>query len=88
MDVIKDLWYGNICGVEDCSHGASSDPGAFKEYDRIRQALTTQEQREFFDAYVDAIHNAALDWQEDAFRYGVRLGFDLANEIADGARQE
>ena len=86
MDVIKNLWYGNICGVDDCNRDTPPEHTDYETYVNLRNALTTQEQQDLLDAYVDAIHQSALDWQEQAFRYGIRLGFHFAAEI--GARQE
>ena len=81
MSVIKDLWYGNICGVDDCCRYIAPDHTDFEAYEQLKKALKTEEQQQLLDAYVDAIHDAAMDWQEKAFTYGFRLGHDLALEI-------
>ncbi len=81
MSIIQDLWYGNVCGVDDCSANKSSS------YEVTARCIQTTlenmldaEQKKAFSAYVDAIHNAALDWQENAFTYGFSLGHRLALE--------
>ena len=83
MNVIKDLWYGNICGVDDCCRHMGPDHTDFEAYEQLKKVLKTEEQQHLLDAYVDAIHNAAVDWQENAFAYGFRLGHALALEICN-----
>ena len=88
MSIIQDLWYGGICGADDCGCNNPARDTDFPAYKQLQQILTTDEQRRLLDAYVDAIHFAAMDWEEKAFAYGFRLGHDLALEIKSPEKEE
>ena len=80
MSVIKDLWEGNICAMQDCCRDTTFDHTDFEIYEQLKQILTTDEQRRLLESYVDTIHEVAEDWQQQAFEYGFRLGHSLALE--------
>ena len=81
MNVIKDLWHGNICGEDDCCRELSPDHTDYEAYEQLKASLTTEKQKRLLEEYVDAIHQSSADWQEKAFAYGFRLGHNLAAEI-------
>ena len=85
MNVIKQLWHGNICGIDDCSADKppSSHETAARDIQAQLEKTLDDEQKKMFSSYIDAIHNAALDWQENAFCYGFRLGHNLALEATE-----
>ena len=81
MSIIKDLWDGNICAMQDCGRDATFDHADFEAYEQLKQILTTEEQRRLLEVYVETIHEVADAWQQQAFEYGFRLGHALALEV-------
>ena len=80
MDIINELWYGNISTFEQCTRGDKRLKELLKLVARNREDLDgtlsdkQKETLEKFEACVNEMHNIS---QRNAFSYGFRLGMQL-----------
>jgi hypothetical protein len=80
MDIINELWYGNISPFEQCTRGDKRLKELLKLVARNREDLDgtlsdkQKETLEKFEACVNEMHNNS---ERNAFSYGFRLGKQL-----------
>ena len=84
MNVIKELWHGNIIPQED-SRNYSPEMKALMEYmarhhDDLLKTMT-DEQKEIFEKFEDCWGEYASYAEEAIFEYAFRLGARLAIEV-------
>ena len=83
MDIINELWYGNVSPFEQCTRGDKRLKELLKLVARNREDLDgtlfdkQKETLEKFEACVNEMHNIA---ERNAFSYGFRLGVQLMAE--------
>ena len=80
MDIITELWYGNISPFEQCTRG---DEGTLKAVARNRKELDgtlTDKQKEALEKFEDCMNEMHSITERDTFSYGFRLGVQLMAE--------
>ena len=91
MDIIRELWYGNVAPFEQCTRGDKQMKELLSLMDRNRDELgegltgkdpsdspRAKETLEKFEEALNEMHGIA---ESDAFSYGLRLGIRLMAEI-------
>ena len=90
MDIIRELWYGNVSPFEQCTRGDKQMKELLKLVARNREELGStltrqdpsdaqraKETLEKFEECMNEMHSIA---ERDAFSYGLRLGIRLMAE--------
>ena len=83
MDIINELWYGNVSPFEQCTRGDKRLKELLKLVARNREDLDgtlTEKQKETLEKFEDCMNEMHSITERDAFSYGFRLGMRLAVE--------
>ena len=83
MDIIRELWYGNVAPFEQCTRGDKQMKELLslmaRNHDELGEGLTDKQKEilEKFEENMNEMHGIA---ERDAFSYGFRLGVQLMAE--------
>ena len=83
MDIIRELWYGNVAPFEQCTRGDKHMKELLslmaRNRDELEETLTDKQKEtlEKFEENMNEMHGIA---ERDAFSYGFRLGVQLMAE--------
>ena len=83
MDIINELWYGNVSPFEQCTRGDKRLKELLKLVARNRAELDgtlTDKQKETLEKFEDCMNEMHGITERDAFSYGFRLGVQLMAE--------
>ena len=83
MDIINELWYGNVSPFEQCTRGDKRLKELLKLVARTREELDgtlTDKQKETLEKFEDCMNEMHSITERDAFSYGFRLGVQLMVE--------
>ena len=83
MDIINELWYGNVSPFEQCTRGDKQLKELLKLVARNREELDgtlTDKQKETLEKFEDCMNEMHSITERDAFSYGFRLGVQLMAE--------
>ena len=83
MDIIKELWYGNIAPFEQCTCGDKQLKELLKLVARNKEELDaslTEKQKEILEKFEENMNEMHSIAERDAFSYGLRLGIRLMAE--------
>ena len=83
MDIIKELWYGNVAPFEQCTQGDKQMKELLSLMARNRDELgegLTEKQKETLEKFEEALNEMHSIAERDAFSYGLRLGIRLMAE--------
>ena len=83
MDIINELWYGNVSPFEQCTRGDTRLKELLKLVARNREDLDgtlTEKQKETLGKYEECMNEMHSITERDAFSYGFRLGVQLMTE--------
>ena len=83
MDIINELWYGNVSPFEQCTRGDKRLKELLKLVARNREDLDgtlTEKQKEILEKFEHCMNEMHSITERDAFSYGFRLGVQLMAE--------
>ena len=83
MDIIKELWYGNVAPFEQCTRGDKQLKELLKLVARNKEELDatlTDKQKETLEKFEENMNEMHGIAERDAFSYGFRLGVQLMAE--------
>lgn len=83
MDIIKELWYGNIAPFEQCTREDKQLKELLKLVARNKDELDatlTDKQKEVLEKFEENMNEMHGITERDAFSYGFRLGVQLMAE--------
>ena len=83
MDIIRELWYGNVAPFEQSTRGDKQLKELLKLMARNRDELgegLTEKQKETLEKFEEALNEMHSIAERDAFSYGLRLGLRLMAE--------
>ena len=83
MDIINELWYGNVLPFEQCTRGDKRLKEVLKLVARNREELDgslTEKQNVTLEKFEDCMNEMHSITERDAFSYGFRLGVQLMAE--------
>ena len=83
MDIIKELWYGNVSPFEQSTRGDKQLKELLKLAARNKEELDgtlTEKQKETLEKFEEALNEMHSIAERDAFSYGLRLGIRLTAE--------
>ena len=83
MDIINELWYGNVSPFEQCTRGDKRLKELLKLVARNREELDgtlTDKQKETLEKFEECMNEMHSITECDAFSYGFRLGGQLMAE--------
>jgi len=83
MDIIKELWYGNVAPFEQCTRGDKQLKELLKLVARNKEELDaslTEKQKEILEKFEENMNEMHGIAERDAFSYGFRLGVQLMAE--------
>ena len=83
MDIINELWYGNVSPFKQCTRGDKRPKELLKLVARTREELDgtlTDKQKETLEKFEDCMNEMHSITERDAFSYGFRLGVQLMAE--------
>ena len=83
MDIIRELWYGNVAPFEQCTRGDKQMKELLSLMGRNRDELgegLTEKQKETLEKFEEALNEMHSIAERDAFSYGLRLGIRLMAE--------
>ena len=83
MDIIKELWYGNIAPFEQCTCGDKQLKELLKLVARNKEELDaslTEKQKEILEKFEENMNEMHSIAEREAFSYGLRLGIRLMAE--------
>jgi hypothetical protein len=83
MDIINELWYGNISPFEQCTRGDKRLKELLKLVAQNREELDgtlTDKKKETLEKFEDCMNEMHSITERDAFSYGFRLGVQLMAE--------
>ena len=79
MDLLIDIYYGQTdFGNRSCKYDGSKKE--LEAHDKLQKGLTN-EQKEIFEEFLSLCDDRHAFIQEDAFKRGVKFGFQLAEEL-------
>ena len=85
MDIIKELWYGNVAPFEQCTRGDKQMKELLslmaRNHDELDEGLT-EKQKETLEKFEEALNEMHSIAERDAFSYGLRLGIPWTLENA------
>ena len=84
MDIIKELWYGNVAPFEQCTRGDKQLKELLSLMARNRDELgegLTEKQKETLEKFEETLNEMHGIAERDAFSYGFRLGVQLMAEV-------
>ena len=76
MDIIKELWYGNVAPFEQCTRGDKQLKELLKLVARNKEELDaslTEKQKEILEKFEENMNEMHGITERDAFSYGFRL---------------
>ena len=83
MDIIRELWYGNVAPFEQCTRGDKQMKELLSltalNRDELGEGLT-EKQKETLEKFEEALNEMHSIAERDAFSYGLRLGLRLMAE--------
>ena len=85
MDIIKELWYGNVAPFEQCTRGDKQMKELLSLTARNRDELgegLTEKQKETLEKFEEALNEMHSIAERDAFSYGLRLGIRLLTKLS------
>ena len=83
MDIINELWYGNVSPFEQCTRGDKRLKELLKLVARNHEDLDgtlTDKQKEILEKFEECTNEMHSITERDAFSYGFRLGVQLMAE--------
>ena len=83
MDIIRELWYGNVSPFEQCTRGDKQMKELLSLMARNRDELgegLTEKQKETLEKFEEALNEMHSIAERAAFSYGLRLGIRLMAE--------
>ena len=83
MDIIKEIWYGNIAPFEQCTRRDKQLKELLKLVARNKEELDaslTEKQKEILEKFEENINEMHGITERNAFSYGFRLGVQLMAE--------
>ena len=83
MDIIKELWHGNVAPFEQCTRGDKQLKELLKLVARNKEeldAMLTDKQKETLEKFEENMNERHGIAERDAFSYGFRLGVQLMAE--------
>jgi hypothetical protein len=83
MDIINELWYGNVSPFEQCTRGNKRLKELLKLVAQNREELDgtlTEKQKETLEKFEDCMNEMHSITERDSFSYGFRLGVQLIAE--------
>ena len=83
MDIIKELWYGNVAPFEPSTRGDKQLKELLMLTVRNKEELDgtlTEKQKEILEKFEEALNEMHSIAERDAFSYGLRLGIRLMAE--------
>ena len=83
MDIINELWYGNVSPFEQCTRGDKRLKELLKLVARNREELgetLTDKQKETLEKFEDCMNEMHSITERDACSYGFRRGVQLMAE--------
>ena len=83
IDIIKELWYGNVAPFEQCTRSDKQLKELLKLVARNKEELDgtlTEKQKEIFEKFEENMNEMHCITERDAFSYGFRLGVQLMAE--------
>ena len=83
MDIIRELWYGNVAPFEQCTRGDKQLKELLKLVARNKEELDatlTDKQKETLEKFEEALNEMHSIAERDAISYGLRLGIRLMAE--------
>ena len=83
MTVLEDLWYGNICPIENFIKGNMEYRNLLRLVSKNRETLEnelSQKQLELFEKYNTSVNEMNAASETAAFQYGFSLGVRLSTE--------
>ena len=90
MDIINELWYGNVSPFEQCTRGDKRLKELLKLVVRNREELDgtlTEKQKETLEKFEDCMNEMHSITERDAFSYGFRLGVQMMNNVRTQAEE-
>ena len=84
MDIIKDLWYGNVAPFEQCTRGDKQLKELLKLVARNKEELDaslTEKQKETLEKLDDCYAELSDINEKETFVYAFRLGARIAIEV-------
>lgn len=86
MNILEDLYYGNIVPNEKCARLDDEVKGLLKLLNRNEEKLTatlSEEQKETFEKYKDCNQEISEIGERNAFLNGFRLGARIIIEVVN-----
>ena len=83
MDIIRELWYGNVAPFEQCTRSNKQLKELLKLVARTKEELDgtlTDKQKEMLEKFEENMNEMHGIAERDAFSYGSRLGVQLMAE--------
>jgi adenine deaminase len=83
MDIISELWYGNVSPFEQCTRGDKRLKELLKLVARNREELDgtlTEKRKEHLEKFENCMNEMHSITERDAFSYRFRLGVQLMVE--------
>ena len=83
MDIIRELWYGNVAPFEQCTRGDKQMKELLSLMTRNRDELgegLTEKQKETLEKFEENLNEMHGITERDAFSYGFGLGVQLMAE--------
>ena len=84
MDIINELWYGNVSPFEQCTRGDKRLKELLKLVARNREELDgtlTDKQKEIFEKFNDCVSELTDINDRETFEYAFKLGARIAIEV-------
>jgi len=85
MSIFKKLWNGEICIAENCVPQTEEYHYAAHSLSQASESLEadmTEKQKQSYEAYQNARADYEILLQINVYRQGVKLGYELAQELS------